>query len=248
MPLDGLEDLVNAGGRGPRAGAAFRIQGQGFDPLTGHGLTQFALQQRLHQEHEEVDCQQALNAAPRLSNARGRRRSPPHLGEPLLDERLSFVRPQHLLGAQLSVVGQQGEDAVPRLSAAEGERIQFPRQMVARTSLFSVLGVLTRTAGLSFEAARLAHTEARNATPGQGGSGVFCMTPKVTPKEPDMTERQEDCQTPRGESFKFRGSQRNGIFGGVRQDTGELVLFLPWDSLEWTMLKIPKERMPFTMF
>ena len=63
-----------------------------------------------------------------------------------------------------------------------------------------------------------------------------------------MTERQEDCQTPRGESFKFRGSQRNGIFGGVRQDTGELVLFLPWDSLEWTMLKIPKERMPFTMF
>ena len=64
--------------------------------LLQHRLAQLPLQQRLHQQGEEVRRQQTLNPRHVLQEHRGHREVGLELGEPLFQQRLAFVRLEHL--------------------------------------------------------------------------------------------------------------------------------------------------------
>src|SRR5208337_972779 len=146
VPLDRREHLDQSVRRRTRARPSLRIQRQ--RPLTraGHRLAQLPLQQRLHQQGEEVRRQQTLNPRHVLQEHRGHREVGLELGEPLFQQRLAFVRLEHLGGAQLAVIGQQREYAILSLRFRERLQVQLPRQCETRSCLPQILGLLARSA------------------------------------------------------------------------------------------------------
>ena len=131
---------------GTCARPSLRIQRQ--RPLTraGHRLAQLPLQQRLHQQGEEVCRQQTLNPRHVLQEHRGHREVGLELGEPLFQQRLAFVRLEHFGGAQLPVIRQQREYAILSLRFRERLHVQLPRQCETRSCLPQILGLLARSA------------------------------------------------------------------------------------------------------
>src|SRR5271165_2932599 len=130
--------------RRTRARPSLRIQRQRRLTRAGHRLAQLPLQQRLHQQGEEVRRQQTLNPRHVLQEHRGHREVGLELGEPLFQQRLAFVRLEHLGGAQLPVIRQQREYAILSLRFRERLQVQLPLQCETRSCLPQILGLLAR--------------------------------------------------------------------------------------------------------
>ena len=82
------EDLF--GGR-PLAGAGFGVERDGIEAFAAHGAPQFALDQGLHEQHQEVDGEQGLDARGVLEEHRGDLVDGFDLLEALLEGRLALV-------------------------------------------------------------------------------------------------------------------------------------------------------------
>ena len=66
VTLHGLEQLHHAPCRRPPTGTPLGVHGQCLDLVPLHRSTQLTLQKGLHQQREEVDAQQGLDAVHRL--------------------------------------------------------------------------------------------------------------------------------------------------------------------------------------
>ena len=62
VTLHVLKQVDHPAGFRPTAVATFRIEREGFDLLRDHRTPQLPLQQRLHQQYEEVHAEQRLDA------------------------------------------------------------------------------------------------------------------------------------------------------------------------------------------
>ena len=82
------------------------------ETLLFHRPAQFALEQRLDHQGEEVDGQQGHDAPDVLQIDRCHAEVGLELGEPLFDDRLTLVGFQHLARVPILQIGDQREDAV----------------------------------------------------------------------------------------------------------------------------------------
>ena len=98
------EDLL---GGGPAGGAFFRVERQLADAALVHGAPEFALDERLYEQGEEVDEEEGFDAALVLEQ---RRRDLEHtfeVPETLLDAGLPFVGVEHVGGFEGPIVGEE---------------------------------------------------------------------------------------------------------------------------------------------
>ena len=91
VTLNGLEQIDDASSCRPPAGAAFRIERQGFNPFALHRLTQLAFQQCFKQQGKEVDRKQGLDTMHGLQIHGRHLEVGLQLREPLLDDWLPLI-------------------------------------------------------------------------------------------------------------------------------------------------------------
>ncbi len=126
-----VEQVEDPPCRGAAAGAALGIQRQALGPRLLPRAAHLPLQERLHDQGEEVHTQQRLNPTGLLQEHGGHHEVRLQLLETFLDQRLLFVRQEQLQRGQRLVVGDQREGPIAERFLRQPLRAKLDRDIEA---------------------------------------------------------------------------------------------------------------------
>ena len=99
------EDLL---GGGPAGGAFFGVEGELGDAAVAHGAAEFAFDERLYEQGEEVDEEEGFDAAFVLEQGRRDLEGAFEVSEALFDAGLALVGVEHVGRREGAVVAEEG--------------------------------------------------------------------------------------------------------------------------------------------